>query len=137
MTMQDDRGSSQSEESVWAIVHGCQECHRAWVHVSDPQLRQSQGQAYRMCLDNLFQILEGDLQKLAHGWLSAHEDLAAPAAEDGLHLREEVVAILILNTFTYIAEKLPGLLIEEQSDIRKVLLSLAKQGLVADPNRAG
>ena len=128
-TLLEERGGSQSEKSAFTIVRGCQECHYAWSLAIDPDMRSTWGSAVRTCLEELFQILEQDLQRLVQSWLLERLVLHAPALEDPIPVFREVLHVLVLNTFTFVVEKLPGLVIDEKADVYNNLLSLAKQSL--------
>ena len=120
------RDSAELRARLRVVVRSCQECHQAWTTAVETQARHESSQAYGRYLEELFQLIEPVLKQIVELWLVDRHLLGkAGEQEPAQAARQEVVETFVLSTFTYIAERLFHLSLDEGSDIYTELFALA------------
>jgi DNA-directed RNA polymerase specialized sigma24 family protein len=122
MTQQDPSPDSSSVDPFVEFVLRCQAAYTAWAAAEVFEQKSALSQAYRLLLEELWALLAGDLRQIARGW--THSNMA-PDSES-----------LALNMFGNIVFPLPRLQIDPQRNVRNLLLTIARRGLIDDYRRS-
>ena len=106
-----DDTSSDVHDSIVA----CQLWHARWIRETDPAQREIYGQAHRAAVEQLFELLDPYLERIALGWLRSG------MAQD--------ISSLKYSLFVPIFQALPGLRIDPEKNARNLLLMIARHGI--------
>jgi hypothetical protein len=100
----------------------CQQNHAAWSAALDRPAQAALGALYRQSLEHLWAALADDLRRVARGWI--HSNMA-PDIES-----------LALNMFANVVVALPRLRIDPARNVRKLLVTVARRGLIDEYRRS-
>jgi DNA-directed RNA polymerase specialized sigma24 family protein len=109
-------------DPVIELVSRCQEAHANWMAAEEPEQKNAMSETYRLLLEDLWTLLAGDLRLITRGWMRSN---MAPDTES-----------LALNMFGNIVFSLPKLLIDPQRNVRNLLLTIARRGLIDEYRRS-
>lgn len=104
------------------IAQHCQEHYSAWVNTQDEAEQAQYAEEYRRSLEALWEEIVPDLRRVARGWIRSG---VAPDLET-----------LAMNMFSYIVFKLPVLALDNQRNIRGLLITVARRGMSDDYYRS-
>jgi DNA-directed RNA polymerase specialized sigma24 family protein len=122
MTQQDPSPDiANRPDPIVELVSRCQAAYTAWATAEEPE-RNALSEAYRLLLEELWTLLADDLRHITRGWIRSN---MAPDAES-----------LALNMFGNIVFSLPKLQIDPQRNVRNLLLTIARRGLIDDYRRS-
>lgn len=107
-----------SNDFLLAIVLDCQRHYRAWSEATDEKTQAERAILYRDYAEQLYQLLQDDLHRIARRWLRSG------LAPD--------ITSLALNMFTCIFIALPKLHIDPEKNVRSLLLLIAQRGMYDD-----
>jgi len=113
---------TEQDHDIDVIALQCQQTYRAWADALDPTVHAARGDAHRQSLERLWEAIAPDLRKVAHGWIRSG---MAPDIES-----------LALNMFSYIVFKLPTLSFNLQRNVRGLLVTVARRGLIDEYRRS-
>jgi DNA-directed RNA polymerase specialized sigma24 family protein len=116
MTQQDHSPDSSIADPFVVFVLRCQAAYTAWAVAEEPEQQRALSEAYRLLLEELWAILADDLRQITRGWMRSK---MAPDAES-----------LALNMFGNIMFNLPKLQIDPQRNVRNLLLTVARRGMI-------
>jgi len=105
-------------DPVIALTLGYQNDYAIWAAEQDAAAHEQCSIICRQWLEKLWHEIAPDLRPVARGWLRS-----------GIALDSESLA---MNMFTYIVEKLSTLNIDPQRNVRGLLVTVARRGIIDD-----
>jgi len=118
----DAQSSETSSDQIVTIALQCQQDYKRWTEESDLAARAACAEDYRQSLEALWEAIAPDLRRVAPGWIRSG---MAPDIES-----------LAINMFSYIVFKLPTLSINTNLNVRGLLVTVARRGLIDDYRRS-
>lgn len=117
----EDAGRDTASDPLISLVLQSQQNYAEWTKAVDLEAKSSLGAAYRHSLEALWSMIADDLRKVARGWVRSN------IASD--------IDTLALNMFANIVFSLPKLRIDPQRNVRNLLITLARRGLIDEYRR--